>query len=155
MSLSASVRPFCVRLCVCVLTLLLAACVPAETAPSAASDEQTKQIVSQLKRSKELSAFYYEFTMAMFLAKECEAEVKLNEPQAEARAKELEKKYGSIENWDKMVFSFDVDEKDTKAYVGAYVRKRKVYAFDPDAWCRAARREIAEQSRLGKLLAPI
>ena len=135
----------------CAAAVVLAACVPAEQPAKDAAE--APQIIADGKSTQklppEVALVSLNIAMALVLTIRCDQGLALKPDGMEAQLNAITKKHGDPSKWDLNL----ITDKQKSEYMADYVKRRNVNKASSASWCAAARRDIAEGTALGKMLA--
>lgn len=128
----------------CSLTLLLVGC--ARMAPDSEAEDK------DVKVPRDVIAFRVNLGNAEYIVDECPRGFRLNREREREMTSKFKDKYGPNPVW----ADYDMEQVVTprrlqRKFIG-YVQRRDVVITEPETWCAAGRAEIAESTRIGKLL---
>lgn len=100
---------------------------------------------------QEVLDFGMDLGLAELIVDECGRDFRVNRPYSNAWVREFEKKYGKAD-W----ISTDVEsvafQRRLQANILKYAERRQVVFSKPETWCTAGRAEMADKTRIGRLL---
>ncbi|HQU70174.1 MAG TPA: DUF5333 family protein [Albidovulum sp.] len=129
---------------VCSFALLLVGC--AKPAPDAGAEEK------DVKMPRDVIAFRVDLGNAEDIVDECPRGFRLNRAYERERVREFKEKYGPDPEWaDLKMEDVMTPRRLQRKFIG-YVQRRNVVIAEPETWCAAGRAEVAEKTRIGKLL---
>ncbi|HQU70173.1 MAG TPA: DUF5333 family protein [Albidovulum sp.] len=124
-------------------TILVAAL--AAAAPAIAQDGTAKV-------PKEVVDFGIDLGLADQIAKNCRRGFRVNRPYEKAWVRTFEKKYGSSPAWMELELDQVISQREAQDVAIAYIQRRDIVVTDGKTWCAAGKAEVAEKTRIGKLL---
>ncbi|MCA0274300.1 MAG: DUF5333 domain-containing protein [Proteobacteria bacterium] len=129
---------------VCSFALLLVGC--ARPAPDADAEDK------DVKMPRDVIAFQVDLGNAKNIVDECPRGFRLNREQEREWVRRFEEKYGPDPEWaDLKMEDVMTPRRLQRKFIG-YVQRRSVVIADPETWCAAGTAEVAEKTRIGKLL---
>lgn len=129
---------------VCSFALLLVGC--GKTAPDTDAEDR------DVKMPRDVIAFRVDLGNAETIVDECPRGFRLNREQEREMVRKFEDKYGPDPEWaDLNMEDVMTPRRLQRKFIG-YVQRRNVVIAEPETWCAAGRAEVAESTRIGKLL---
>lgn len=128
----------------CTISLLLAGC--ARTAPQSAVGDEDVRV------PRDVIAFRIDLETAEYISDECRSDFRVNREYQRDWTGRFEEKYGPDPAWAHFNMEEVVSPKRLQRKLFAYVERRGVLLTEPETWCAAGRAEVAENTRIGKLL---
>jgi hypothetical protein len=124
--------------------LLLVGC--AKTAPE--SDVEDKDV----KVPRDVIAFRVDLGNAEYIVDECPRGFRLNREYEREWVRKFKEKYGPDPEWADLNMEEVMTPRKLQRKFIAYVQRRSVVIAEPETWCAAGTAEVAEKTRIGKLL---
>lgn len=129
---------------VCSFALLLVGC--GKTAPDADAEDK------DVKMPRDVIAFRVDLGNAENIVDECPRGFRLNREHQREWDRKFEEKYGPDPAWaDLKMEDVMTPRRLQRKFIG-YVQRRNVVIAEPETWCAAGTAEVAEKTRIGKLL---
>lgn len=128
----------------CSLALLLVGC--AKTAPDSETEDK------DVKVPRDVIAFRVDLGNAEYIADECPSGFRLNREHELEWDRKFEEKYGPDPEWADVSMEEAMTPRKLQRKFIAYVQRRNVVIAEPETWCAAGKAEVAEKTRIGKLL---
>jgi hypothetical protein len=129
---------------VCSFALLLVGC--AKPAPDSETEEK------DVRMPREVIAFRVDLGNAENIVDECPRGFRLNRETEREWDRKFEEKFGPEPEWaDLNMEEVMTPRRLQRKFIG-YVQRRDVVIAEPETWCAAGSAEVAEKTRIGKLL---
>ena len=128
----------------CSFALLLVGC--AKAAPD--SDTEDKDV----RMPRDVIAFRLDLGNAENIVDECPRGFQLNREHERDWVGKFNVKYGPDPEWADLKMEDVMTPRNLQRKFIAYVQRRSVVIAEPETWCAAGRAEVAERTRIGKLL---
>lgn len=128
----------------CSLALLLVGC--ARATPG--SDAEDKEV----KMPRDVMAFRLDLGNAENIVDECPRGFRLNREYEREWVGKFNEKYGPDPEWAGLKMEDVMTPRKLQRKFIAYVQRRNVVIAEPETWCAAGTAEVAEKTRIGKLL---
>lgn len=117
----------------------------AVVAPAAAQDGTAKV-------PEEVVKFGVDLALAGQIAGNCRRGFRVNRPYEKAWYRAFEKKYGRNPAWSNLDQDQIISQREAQDVAIAYIQRRDIVVTDSKTWCAAGKAEVAEKTRIGKLL---